>query len=123
MDVQLILSGNQALINLGGDLTIDHAQELKSVLLQALRDANHITIDCDQVKSVDLSCLQLFCSAHREAVTSQKDLMLKSRCSETFRKVEGGAGFNRHKQCSINPKNTCLWMGENKNEKNNHDRG
>ncbi|MDA8088282.1 MAG: STAS domain-containing protein [Nitrospiraceae bacterium] len=66
-------------LSLSGELTLDEAiSDLRNVLLEKLSHADNIVINLDGIKAIDLSVLQLFCSAHRMALTSGKSLSLSS---------------------------------------------
>ena len=91
-------------------MTISHASELKSILLSALADMKEIVLDVGKVVDVDLSCLQILCSAHRSAMTQKKELRLPAPLPVVFKRAVEEAGYFRRAGCSLDRAETCLWL-------------
>jgi len=104
-------SDNVEVVALRGDLTIAHAADLKQLLHESLDRSQRIAVRLEDVTAVDLSCLQLLCSAHRTASTLDKRLTLEGARPSLFRQAMQQAGFMRQKGCSLNHNTTCLWCG------------
>ena len=98
-------------VALEGEWTIERANELKEVLLDALSTMDHLLLDFEKVEAVDLSCLQLLCSAHRTAITMKKHLSVTGWQSGAFNQVLREAGFMRSVGCHPDRSAACLWMG------------
>ncbi len=111
MDFKLEPSSDMGVLTLDGELTIEHAGELKKILIHAMDSAEHVDIKLKKVSEVDLSCLQVLCSAHRTAFKSNKQLTLSSKDSEIFQQMVRGSGYVRHDSCALNPHKGCLWCG------------
>jgi anti-anti-sigma factor len=111
MEYTLETSGDMHVLTLNGELTIEHAGELKKVMIDALKNADHVAVTVGDVKEIDLSCFQLLCSAHRTALKSNKQLTLSSRDSKIFQRMVKDSGYARHDSCALNPSQTCLWCG------------
>lgn len=106
--------GDQAVtLRLEGPLTLEHAEELRNALREGLSKSLSVTIELADQIEVDLSCLQLFCAAHRSALASRKKLNLRRGVPESFRNLVESAGFIRHQGCTLNPYQDCLWVGGN----------
>jgi anti-anti-sigma regulatory factor len=105
------LSGNGGVLTLQGDLTVGQADALKVALLGGMAQADSVTVNLDQVTSIDLSCLQVFCSAHRTYDTEKKVLSFNRQGLVPFEKTLRLAGFIREKACDLNPNTACLWGG------------
>ena len=95
MPLTLELAGTQAVIILEDALTLRHADEIRQVLMKALVDADEIAITFRNVTDVDLSCLQLLCSAHRSAVRFNKRLKFAGSAPPLFRRSMEAAGYPR----------------------------
>jgi anti-anti-sigma regulatory factor len=102
--------------------TLQEAGDLKEKLWESLRLSSELVIDLEEVKEIDLACLQLLCSAHRTAVLLGKQLVL-TKPPQGFRAFAAEAGFSRHVNCVRGGKARCLWQGEVRNEQEHYDRG
>ena len=103
-------SDEKKILTLEGDLTIIHVAELKKILQDAIDNSNHIELNLDKVTDVDLSCLQLFCSAHRTSLNLKKTISIGSNHPDVFREAIRDAGFPLNKGCERDPDGSCLWM-------------
>jgi anti-anti-sigma regulatory factor len=97
-------------VALEGEWTIERANELKHVLLDALGTVDHLLLDFEKVEAVDLTCLQLLCSAHRSAIAMKKHMSVTGRQSEAFDRLLREAGFMRSVGCHPERSAECLWM-------------
>jgi anti-anti-sigma regulatory factor len=102
-------SGNKGVITLEGELTLPHAEELKGVFIKALQDADEVSIDFKNVRDVDLSCLQLFCAAHRSAVRLKKHVTFSKKPPTALLEAAETAGFTHLKGCKLGSAISCLW--------------
>jgi ABC-type transporter Mla MlaB component len=80
-------------IELGGVRTVRTAEQSHSVLLEALRSASSIDLDCSQVTETDVSFVQLLLSARKTAAEYGKSLTLAHPAGETLRSVLERGGF------------------------------
>jgi anti-anti-sigma regulatory factor len=103
-------SGKQGNIKLDGNLTVGQAEELRSLLIKAIIDAEEVHLDFGTVTDVDLSCLQLLCSAHRSASRMKKRVSLSDDWPEVFKKTVEEAGYSRNTGCRLDIDHTCLWV-------------
>jgi anti-anti-sigma regulatory factor len=104
-------SDNKAVLTLEGELTLPHAEELRGVLMKALLDADAVSIAIGNVQDMDLSTLQLLCSAHRCALRLKKQIAFSGDLSEAFREAVEAAGYARITGCKLDSENSCLWAG------------
>ncbi len=111
MAFDLDLSGNDGVLTLQGDLTIGEAEALKVALLKGLAQVDSVTVNLEQVTSIDLSCLQVFCSAHRTFDSAKKVLSFYRQGLVPFEQTLRLAGFIREKLCDLKPNTACLWGG------------
>ncbi len=102
-------SGTKGVLTLKGDLTLPYAEELKSVFIKALLDTDEVAITFENVHDVDLSCLQLFCSVHRSAVRSKKNVAFSSSPPIAMINAAEIAGFVHLKGCKLDCEKSCLW--------------
>lgn len=105
------LSGNDGELILEGDLTVEQAEELKEALIAGMEQAERVTVNIEQVTEIDLSCLQVFCSAHRTFDSVEKELTFNRHGLAPFEQTLRLAGFNSVKVCDLKPNTACLWGG------------
>lgn len=96
-------------IRFTGNLTIDHASELASVLRDSLNRVDHLSLFFEDVTEVDISFLQLLCSAHRTAVKSNKTLVLDRQRPEPLRLAMREAAFTCEAGCVFGRQQSCIW--------------
>ena len=95
MPSKLELAGSQAVITLEDSLTLRHADEIRKVLIKALLEAEEVAIIFRNVTDLDLSCLQLLCSAHRSAARVHKRLTLVGSTPPLIRRSMEAAGYSQ----------------------------
>ncbi len=100
---------NEATVVLAGDLKIPQAGPLKDTLLQALNGDKDLVLNIDQVKEVDVACLQVFCAAHRTFLQAGRQLIFNGPLPPQFLQSMKEAGFGRERGCTLNRTKTCLW--------------
>jgi len=111
MDVETMRSDETVVLKLDGSWTIERANELKRALLDALNNGERIVIELKGLTDLDLSTMQLFCSAHRTSLRAGKHLAFHEKKSETFKRMALDAGFVRTLGCHKDPDKSCLWTG------------
>lgn len=94
-----------------GDLTVADAAALRNLLLEALAGSDHIEVDLRGVTGLDLSLMQMMCSAGRSARNLGKELFLTGTKGEAIMRARKEAGFIRSSGCNYNPTTSCLWVG------------
>lgn len=102
-------------IALQGTLLIERAAELKEKVSRALEGSGSVTIDLGGATDMDLSFLQLLCSAHKAAIEGGKTLLLRGG-SETFRRRVLDAGYNRAHPCGVEAGSACFFAVDSGDE-------
>jgi ABC-type transporter Mla MlaB component len=96
-----------------GPLTVQRMAELKKALIKALNEVDNVELRFERVTEVDLSCLQLLCSAHRTSTKRNKRLTLSLNRAPSFQKAVKDSGYTRHEGCkNTDDKHHCLWLME-----------
>ncbi len=116
IDFKVGKSGNVGELAIHGELTLPHATEFKSALMKLLKKHKSAVIHLEEVTDVDLSALQLLCSAHRTFIRSKKQLELNSSWPEVFERAVKDAGYTRQGGCPEDCDNSCFWVKGEKNE-------
>lgn len=94
-------------VNIKGDITLDDAHELHRFLLGSLAGRESIRINLGDVDLLDLSALQLLCSACRSATFGGKGFEISGREGALERSIIR-AGFDRVSGCKASPRDICL---------------
>ena len=105
-------AGKQGNVTLDGNLTVGQAEGLRMLLIKALIGADQIRVDFGTVTDVDLSCIQLLCSAHRSAARMKRNVALSGDWPELFKKIVEEAGYSRHSGCRLDVDSSCLWVSK-----------
>ncbi len=122
MNISKESSMDQIKLTLSGELTIAHAVELKAAIREALDMTARVIVDLRSATGMDLSVLQLLCSAHRSAIGSGKRFELKGEDVPPLPEIRRAAGFARHRGCDFNPNENCLWVKGEADGKKNYNR-
>ena len=109
MNCSLEQSEETSTLSISGPMTIEDAANLKTALAGVIADSFRIEVDLNAVAAIDLSCLQVLCSAHRAAVHSGKKLSIRSTPEALLTCLED-AGFPRHSGCLQQEGESCLWQ-------------
>ncbi len=99
-------------IALSGPLTVDRIEEVRVGLLRAFALGKSVRISLAAVTDVDLTGLQLLCSAHRTSIARELDLRVTSDGCPALSSVAGVAGMLRHIGCPQDGCGTCVWKGD-----------
>jgi ABC-type transporter Mla MlaB component len=98
---------------ISGDATVGAARKLKAELGKALRAAANLHVELEQISRIDVSFLQLLCSAHRTAADGGKVLTIVGVEREPVAGLLRQAGFLRHIGCHESTRRSCLWFEPN----------
>lgn len=74
----IVLEGNGIgkVLRLAGRLGIEHANELKNALVEALESGQGLELNVSAVEFADLACVQVLCAAHRSFVNAKRHIAL-----------------------------------------------
>ena len=109
MNCSLEQAKETATLFISGPMTIEDAAHLKTSLVDALAASFLIEVDLSATDTIDLSCLQVLCSAHRAAVQAGKKLFVRRKADALITCLED-AGFPRHSGCLQKEGEPCLWQ-------------
>jgi anti-anti-sigma regulatory factor len=103
-------TGSSRVLTFSGELTVEHAGAMRTALIQALTDSDHVEMDFSSVTGVDLSCLQLLCSAHRTSLRSNKRINFVGSQPAKLRETLEAAGYSRVTGCGLDREHSCFWI-------------
>jgi anti-anti-sigma factor len=106
---------NAKVLRAEGDLSIQDASGLRECLLEALSSTGTLLIDLSGVQSVDLACLQIFCSAHKTYSQAQKGIRISGDLKDGVVRSLSCVGIVPE-ACDIKPHGPCLWTTGGRNE-------
>lgn len=98
-------------IVISGGMTIHHAIEIRTAMLEALTEADEVQLDLAEVAEIDLIGLQLICSSHRTASTDNKLFRVSGGDDAIVKSAADAGGFLRHIGCAQDVNHTCVWSG------------
>lgn len=111
MDYKLQDMEKGAVLSLSGDMTIRNGQALREVLFRTIGDKEALFLDLTSAGEVDVSSLQLLCSAHRTSRHLNKDLSLLGELPAALGEAIRQAGFGRVGACAAAGEGHCLLKG------------
>ncbi|MFH0733502.1 MAG: hypothetical protein V1773_02895 [bacterium] len=91
-----------------GSLTIQHAVEIKEVLISAIDKFDNIKINHNEADEYDLTYLQLLLALQKTAIKLNKTIVLDSFDSEQFRVLLKKSGLNEDKWFGPKIKNDLI---------------
>ncbi len=91
------------------DLTISRITSLRNEINKALAKVKSLVVDVEQAATVDLTFLQLMCSAHRTATVQNKSITLSGKINPVMEKAIEENSYTRSAGCALDATNTCLW--------------
>ncbi len=109
LDYEVKETADDKTLLIKGELTIENVVELQGIIFKALGATDKLMLNLEKVTKVDLSCLQLLCSAHKTVRASEKSFELSGNNSSTFNETVKEAGFLRHIGCNSECDANCLW--------------
>lgn len=110
MDANRKQPAEDRVLKVEGNWTIERAQEMRQRLIKALAEEDRITLELEEMREADLTCLQLLCSAHRTSLKWDKHFALGEEKPEALIKAVREAGFVRTLGCHKDPHKGCLWI-------------
>jgi ABC-type transporter Mla MlaB component len=110
MGATLKQSGDTRIVLLEGELTLQQASEIRTAFIKALVESDNVLVRFGNVRELDLSCLQLLCSAHRSAARLKKRVRFEGDIPRKLSDAADTAGYSHLKGCELDTENSCLWI-------------
>lgn len=99
-------------VAISGPMTILQAAELREGLLKAFDAGSDVELSLAGVTEMDLTALQLLCSAHRTSLQKGVRLALVGGQPQAVAAVVELAGMQRLNGCAQDVAGTCVWKKE-----------
>ncbi len=110
MQLTMQNAGALGVLTLHGRLSRLNAEELRARLISSLDCVDRLIVNCDQVTAVDMTCLQLLCTAYRVSQLMNKDFIIAGDRGALFRKAVGADGNANCIGADPDCFRDCLWI-------------
>ncbi|MBI5740185.1 MAG: STAS domain-containing protein [Nitrospirae bacterium] len=110
-EIEIVKEKDADVVVIRGEMTIECAGALRDALLRSLGGSERVILDLGKVTAVDLSCLQLLCSAHRTSLSSAKAIALKQDYPGILKEAVRENGYSRCLDCRSDSGQGCFWKG------------
>ena len=98
------------MISSGERLTIENAAAFVACLRDALACSPCVAVEFDADVEVDVTTLQILCSACKTAAAEGKTLTHHGPGAESLQRLIASAGAERLDHCRHNNNNPCIWF-------------
>jgi anti-anti-sigma regulatory factor len=105
------LESGETVITSGNSLTIETASEFMRLLREGLETSRNVSVELEPAVEIDLTGLQLFCSACKTAAAQNKTLTYHGPRPQALEDIIEACGAGRHAVCKQNMDSNCLWFG------------
>lgn len=109
-NIKVEKQGKDRALIVSGSLTIEYAGQFKDALTDSLKQDADLIVDLDSITDMDLSCLQLLCSAHRTFTNAKRSIKLAG-IPDVLKQSVHNAGYKRNSGCTKEAEKTCFWVG------------
>ncbi len=93
---------NARTVNSGDRLTIETIGDFAGQLRQSLSEGESVFIEFQDDVELDITALQVLCSACRTAAATGKKIMCRGPLPDSLGRLAATAGSERHDHCKIN---------------------
>ena len=99
-------------VAINGAMTIDNVGEIRGGLLTAFGRGKNVELSLEGVTDLDLTGLQLLCSAHRTSLAGGLGFSIVGREEGPVSSVAKSSGMLRHVGCADDTGGSCVWKKE-----------
>lgn len=104
----------EIIITSGDRLTIENASEFTRIVREALEASENIAIEFDPAAEIDITAVQILCSACKSAAQSGKTFSYTGLQPKALADIISNTGAERRATCKHNNDSTCIWFGGGK---------
>ncbi|MDD2365275.1 MAG: hypothetical protein PHN84_03855 [Desulfuromonadaceae bacterium] len=103
---------NGSIVITSGDrLTIENASDFSRIVSESLHSSSSVLIEFDSSVEIDITGVQILCSACKSAANSGKIFSYQGVRPKALDDVIANSGAERHAFCKHNNDSTCIWFG------------
>jgi anti-anti-sigma regulatory factor len=106
-----VRENGSVIITSGGRLTIETAADFARLAREALESSNNVTIEFEPAVDIDITGMQILCSACRSAAEGGKLFSYHGPQPPALADIITSSGAERHAICKHNNDSTCIWFG------------
>lgn len=101
----------EIIITSGDRLTIENASEFALIVREALDASKNVAIEFESGVEIDITGLQVLCSACKTAAAGDKVFSYRGQQPESLAALISESGAERQTFCKHNNDSTCIWFG------------
>lgn len=98
-------------ITSGDRLTIETAADFSRICREALAASSSVTIEFEPSADIDITAVQILCSACKSAARSGKIFSFQGPQPQALADIIASSGAERHAICKHNNDSPCVWFG------------
>ena len=106
-----VRENGETIITSGERLTIENAAEFSRIIRDALEASHLVAIEFEPAVEIDITCVQILCSACKSAANSGKVFSYHGPQPHSLADIITRCGAERHSVCKHNNGSTCIWFG------------
>jgi anti-anti-sigma regulatory factor len=106
-----VRESGEIIITSGERLTIENAADFSQLIRDALDAASVVNVEFDPTVEIDITGIQILCSACRSAAQAGKLFSHHGSLPRTLIDIISVCGAGRHAICKHNNNSNCIWFG------------
>ncbi len=106
-----ICENGDTVVTSGNRLSIETAAEFSRIVREALTASRHVMIEFEPTVEIDLTGVQILCSACKSAAQNGKIFSYRGELPHGLVELIAVSGAERHAACKHNNNSTCIWFG------------
>lgn len=103
--------GSSVTVTISGTLTIEGAAELQKAFAGVVSAAPRVALDLRQLEDLDMTILQMLCSACKTAAADKRSLVIEGELPACLKALNVGIGAHMAAPCHHNNNETCIFFG------------
>jgi ABC-type transporter Mla MlaB component len=109
MPITMKQSADSYVLVVSGDISLQDVAESKTALVAALKTADKVVLETQDISSIDFAGLQLICSAHRTSMRLGKSIAFSAGLPALLTDAAERIGFSGRRRCLFGEDRACLW--------------
>lgn len=106
-----VRENGEIIVTSGERLTIENAAEFSRLIREALEAAHIVAVEFEPSVEIDITGLQILCSACKSAANSGKIFSYHGLQPQALTDMIKSSGAERHAVCKHNNNTSCIWFG------------
>lgn len=106
-----VSENGDTIVTSGVRLTIETAGDFSKILRESLETSNNVVLEFDTEVEIDITAIQILCSACKSAASSGKTLSFSGLRPQSLLDLITISGVGRNAICKYNNNSTCIWFG------------